>query len=739
MVSYILACVMLVQPSTPMALTENVTLSWKAASAPKTIERLAKETGLDLGCAPALADEILLVHVKNVPVSTVLDRIATATNGFWEIKESRRFLRPKQSRVEGESYEDRLKLILAAQKMWREEAGRAVPDQDLLKGAEEYRKMSLEMQDSSVWERADFMDRWTKVSKLEPRNSGGFDLISHLDPKLLAAIKPGERMVFCPRPNSLQQLLPESTAPVIAEFRRRYALWSSVANRSEEDNANATGVTEAGSEQDLSPGAPMVIVSREVGNDSQSRLKVVFKPYDSATKENSYAELEQWVSLSLDPQAEQGEDDSLQDAMVIRDSDKPYKLSEEAILYTRGGWFDKEPLTADEDKRLMALMRRPTEIDPLSFGTSEYLLQYFEETGENCVLNLPDLAGYLSQSWGEDAPKVHKRLIDYFWKQVSRATNWELVRADGWADIKLKEKLTPVFTNMSHRVSRADLERAIESVEAFGRDSVVTQAVMVRFEVQSKSDMNPISDRMVQFVLGSNYVEYGRDKQGLAFFGGLTLDQQKALLAGKSLAVSSFSEQSRREFALLVYGTEFSIEPIKREPSENEEDDESQSYYSSSSNWGVEPTVELPRGVPAGTQLKFERVLTDKIEALTSPTDKSGWRTTVSNLAAQDYYASRPDLFPWVSESSFGRYEYFRPYTSSDLKLVADLEGTPWRVKRWIHEKAKNLVEKPVRKDQLPEAILAKWKSVMKEMEAQYKDVKPGDMGAPRGKSNGIP
>lgn len=738
MVSYILASVMLVQPSTPMALTDKLTLSWKASSAVNTVERLAKETGLNLGCAPALGNEILLVHVKDVPVETVLDRIATATNGFWEIKESRRFLRPKQTSVEGENYEDRLKLILAAQKTWKEAAGRTVSDQELQKGALEYRKLQSEMQDSSVWERADFMDRWTKVSKLEPRTSGGLDLISQLDPRLLAKIKPGERMVFCPNPNSLQHPLPESTTRVIAEFRRRNALWSKIAHSPQEDNANAAEVNEEGPETDVSPGVPLVIVSRDFGGDPESGLRVMFKPYDSSEKDSSFAELEQEVPLIPKFQLERSEDQPMSDALIPRESDNPYKLSEEATFMQRGGWFDKQPLTPGEDKRMMALMRKPTEIDPLSFGPSEYLLQYFDETGENCVLNVPDAAAFLGQSWNEAKTKVHRRLIDAFWKQVAMVSNWELTRADGWAEIKKQTNPGPYLAYLNSRVSRVELERALESVEFFGRDSIVTRAVLVRFEMKSTSELNPITQRVVQTVLGNTFSEFGRDKQGLSFFGGLTLDQQKALLAGKSISVSSLSETSKREFSLLVYGAEFAIESTNREPNA-EEDDESAEHYSSSPNWGVEPTVEIPGGVPVGTQIKFERVLTDKIEALRSPTDKSGWKTSISNLASQEFYASRPDLFPWAAESTFSRYEYFRPYTSSDLKLVANLEGTSWRVKRWIHENAKSLVEKPVRKDQLPEQLLAKWKAVMKDMETEYKDMKPGDMGVPRGKSNGIP
>jgi hypothetical protein len=721
-----------------MALTDKLTLSWKASSAVKTVERLAKETGLNLGCAPALGNEILLVHVKDVPVETVLDRIATATNGFWEIKESRRFLKPKQSQVEGENYEDRLRLILAAQKTWIEAAGRAVSDQELQKGALEYRKLQSEMEDSSVWERADFMDRWSKVSKLEPRNSGGFDLISRLDPRLLAKIKPGERMVFCPRPNSLQQPLPESISQAIAEYRRRNALWSRIANSPQEDNANAAEVDEESSEAGVSPGVPLVIVSRAIGEDPDSGFTVMFKPYDSSTKENSFAELEQEIAVIPEFQIEGSEDQPMSEALIPRESDRPYKLSEEATFMQRGGWFDKQPLTPEEDKRMMALMRKPTEIDPLSFATSEYLLQYFDETGENCVLNVPDAAAYLAQSWGEAETKVHRRLIDAFWKQVSMLTNWELTRADGWVDIKKKMNPGPTFAYLNSRVSRLDLDRAMESVEFFGRDSIVTRAAMARFEMRSASDLNPVSQKMMQFVLGKSFSEYGRDKQGLLFFGGLNLDQQKALLAGKSVSLSSLSESSKREFSLLVYGAEFSIVPRNQEPNA-EEDDDSAEHYSSSPSWGVEPTVEIPGGVPAGTQIQFERVLTDKIEALRSPTDKSGWKTTVTNLASQAFYASRPDLFPWAAESTFSRYEYFRPYTSSDLKLVANLEGTSWRVKRWIHESSKSLNEKPVRRDQLPEQLLAKWNAVIKEMETEYKDVKPGDMGVPRGKSNGIP
>ncbi len=62
----------------------GVTFSAPAEPASRLIPELGKASGLKMEAAPAIAREVLLVHVKNMPMADLTRRIAQVTGGEWE-------------------------------------------------------------------------------------------------------------------------------------------------------------------------------------------------------------------------------------------------------------------------------------------------------------------------------------------------------------------------------------------------------------------------------------------------------------------------------------------------------------------------------------------------------------------------------------------------------------------------------------------------------------------------------
>ena len=61
----------------------HVTYTTRAARASVVLKELGKVANVDLQTTPETANEVLLISVKDQPISAVMSRIATVTSGDW--------------------------------------------------------------------------------------------------------------------------------------------------------------------------------------------------------------------------------------------------------------------------------------------------------------------------------------------------------------------------------------------------------------------------------------------------------------------------------------------------------------------------------------------------------------------------------------------------------------------------------------------------------------------------------
>ncbi len=126
----LLAIALLSQKGSP----SEVTLSGAVARVPEMLRKIEERTGASLTSSPAMANEVLLVRVRDVPLQDLLKRIAQATSGKWvslgEASPARLELRPDEEVRRREEAEERAGTVAEIREAVVRELGESSPPLD---------------------------------------------------------------------------------------------------------------------------------------------------------------------------------------------------------------------------------------------------------------------------------------------------------------------------------------------------------------------------------------------------------------------------------------------------------------------------------------------------------------------------------------------------------------------------------------------------------------------------------
>src|SRR3569832_435733 len=64
-------------------LSRHITYSARATALQTTLKQLSKQAGVELQCSQDLANEPIILRLNDVPIQSVMDKIAEVTAGEW--------------------------------------------------------------------------------------------------------------------------------------------------------------------------------------------------------------------------------------------------------------------------------------------------------------------------------------------------------------------------------------------------------------------------------------------------------------------------------------------------------------------------------------------------------------------------------------------------------------------------------------------------------------------------------
>jgi hypothetical protein len=199
---------------------QNVTFSTKAAPAKAVLEQLSKLTGVTLLTSPQVANEPLIVRVKDQPLSVLMAKIAEAASAEWQKESNGYRLIRTQARANREMREE-LAASAAQIKAELDKLAKQLSDygtfdakkaKDEAEAAAKLRKQIEEQIGSGGPVRTQFnQGRPTE----NPASLALKRLLTTLDPAVIAALAPESRTVFALTPTFVQRALPPKAGAIL--------------------------------------------------------------------------------------------------------------------------------------------------------------------------------------------------------------------------------------------------------------------------------------------------------------------------------------------------------------------------------------------------------------------------------------------------------------------------------------------------------------------------------------------
>lgn len=427
-----------------------VTVSFPATRLENALPLVGKAAGVQIATVPAMANEVLLVQVKDVPLEDLLARIAQATVGEWSFDGTTYRLGPNQAL---RNSQDRAE---AAERATTIQASLA----EMLKMPEPEKKPKQPGKNGTVTITS-AGDAGVEMMGMGNRTLA--QIVAAVGVPALASIAPGQRVVFADRPNGAQRQLPGSAAPFIAQYIREHNA-----------GVQGTGAEMAGPEMDQMPEFVKKMVMarmRPIGNPAKTLLVVTASPlvglqaqlmflnaegavqgqdqiglggssYIARFTDMAKANAEKKPSTKTTPVVYSADSEAMRKAMTFNGMDM--KAFEMGIKLPEG---------------IAEKVFHPETYDPLAFSPSDDVTAVVKAKGKSAVAVLPD--SMISLFGGSSTVEA----LEESWQADG---DLALEEKDGWLVISPRRP----SESRRNRVARPDLAKLLAATQAKGFPSL---------------------------------------------------------------------------------------------------------------------------------------------------------------------------------------------------------------------------------------------------------------------------
>ena len=539
--------------------TANVSYRAPAQRIPVLLRELAAQTRVPLRADEVAAKEVVIVSVKDVPLSTLMEKIALVTSCKWRHDPDNYTLVPDQKARDKEESQE----LAERTKQVKEAIDRTMKDP----GSTDFYAGSGRLSDS----------------RLAP-------LLKLLDPAQLAALEPGERYVWAlSEPLAMQRSLSPGSAQAFAEWRSNeddggmIPRWLSEKEEDLKDNPNKDRIlAELKAQERAKPFAKAILSAQldQQGFRYPRSITMGADLYDGSGSTMMDANLS--IPMSEMPSDEQ------------QSSGKPIVPSAQTqeFLHFADESIKVGPFNAKMSPRLAGLLLHPEATDPLALEASDALLQYADLKNRPLVADVPD-----------SAMQRHTEL--FAWESLD----------DVQRDIEARRTLSEIddasFMLLKSAHPRMDRLTRLDrlALRALFADAEANRLPTLDAMAVNALSNPPLMTNRIETVYGTfglpgltngNNVFDFADWDTLRFYGLLNSDQRSQLLAGKPIRFSSLSRDQVACVQRMVFGADEDIDDVRQvpEPSGFMLNFDNPTEYGEVRDfrWN-EPTELLPRGI----------------------------------------------------------------------------------------------------------------------------------------------
>ncbi|MDR3690751.1 MAG: hypothetical protein P4L46_15345 [Fimbriimonas sp.] len=565
----IVSCALAQDASTPISFVT------RAARASEVVKQIASTAHVDLQVSPQLQDEVLVIAVKDQPLSAVMARIATVTSGQWKQEGSTYRLIADQAVRTQEERADLAKRIATVKKAISERVtgerkaleamaklqAKATADKSKTKGAKvDTKKAEVQAPPDGPDETGDMSMNYISSEEMAITH-----LLVGLDPSVLARMNPGDRLVFSSNPTQTQRTMGPDASEIINGF---------IMKHNEEVAKLPAG---ADSEMDSSGMDPQQLESmKRMMKMRTSKIGVVAKALLIVRKSQGFGMANE-VEMRLY--------DSKGGVIFSADSGLNLGSSPNGMFTTdtssgtddAGPQKPKTPPTgktpveySDDSKALNAAfkgvgsgnfklnlspelrrkMYAPDKFDPLSFDQTDNILAVAKAAGKPLVANISD-------EWGsgdfEIGPSSANSTVESVMADLESAKTEREVKD---SDFEVVMPAEPVHSR-AIRLNRSALANLLHAAELKGVPSLDDQ---VEFATQTSDESSGTVAiaYIVMFVPGGlmDAISGNSNRPMLRFYGHLPPEARATLAQGGKLAFANLTPGQRDELDRMTYGAD---------------------------------------------------------------------------------------------------------------------------------------------------------------------------------------
>lgn len=708
-------------------LSQKVTYRHAAAPVRVILEELSAATKVPLGAAANLNNEILLVSVKDLPLKELLDKIAEAAAGEWTVEGAKTYLTRSSARLKAEDAIEYQNKLAAIQKLLAERKGVSdLLEVDTVERALKRRKQ-LESQTQQNFDR----NAWEQISQIDQGTPGRRALIrivQSLDPKALAAMVTGDRVVYSTSPNRMQKSMPGNSAALFADLRKDTDVWNQAAARLPASEERSVFVDEDAHRFDKPFVAPpakalLIVQSADEGIDTATNLslKLIVTDQEGTILFSSSDTLRSLNFSGMQSAIAEGEKRGAEHKLSLSASAKD--LAEQfSYAIGRRSSSGKRPEIGPEWKQRIL---HPERNEPLSTLASEVVFNIVDAEGGQTVMSLPDLYFLLTVALFA-APDVNVTTVAGALAALNSFGGTSTGVKNGWFAIN-PARPASMRQQRSNRLAISDY---LTQADREGRVTLRNRAAYaLKQESPAMIDLGMVS-AILLFPEEEEAMGIWQERDWLKLLGTVGSGQLQQLLSRDGrLAVSNMSPQQLGIVQKIIYGAKSGYGPNYGLIVEDENGNSIEApglFGPGGRTLRTEPTEALPSGVPRDAYLTITSNTREVVFCSSSSSPGMRSEQELTSLAWNIATRERPDLFPWANQQA--QYDRFRLGKTEDFTLTLHL-ARDLVIRTTLKDPMVTTKGDPLPLESMPEDFQSKLKAAIQKQREQFKNYQPGQFG----------
>jgi hypothetical protein len=648
-------------------LSQAVTYESNAASAKKVIAELSALSKVPMEAAPLTANEVLVIHVKDVPLTTVMKKIAEVTSGDWEKDGELWRLIPSNGRRSLQASAEHYMRVNAIQKgldrLMKPPAKSKTPVED----------------DGIPMAAAD-------MPLMGGRSGAGAKAIitilsqGRITANTLAGIPEGGRMVFSSHPTRMQTAINFNLGPLVLNLVEQH-----------NKNVEAMREAEANRPPKTKEEEQMEAWAKSFGFDRKPEL--IKGNASKLLLVASRTPMMEGINLQLKLFDDQGYVATTGNQMIMVGEgmfggftemmpgatkpapapagDKPIKFS--ARTQSMIDFFKtmSNPMMVSKadsmNKELREVLLRPDLHEPLSFIHGEAVLAVAKEKNLQLVASLPDEMMSFFGMMVEGVMGGSGYTINAYLKRLENGEQTKAENKDGWLTIVP----TKPAENRRIRADRVALANFINMAQEKGVPSLDDYAA---YALKSEPPMESPGSMMYLMLFAPNTIQQGfggmTNWDMLRFYGSLSIAQKQNLQTGGQISFGTLNQQQANLVRKMVFGANARLQVLDgkaEKTSDNPFLDMARAFMPGDSR-GLqdEPTEVMPNGLPGNGYVVMNL---DKGYFTTVPSDQAAAPSSMFGALGADEMAM---LKYFREDPQFSAFSGFMP--AMDKFKVGDRE-----------------------------------------------------------------